>query len=135
MAKNAKQEAPQDAEATPEVVAVELCGKTFRARAPLEWSPGEADAAVAIAGRNMGILINASEDESEEQQRERGMLMMQPLFESGKYREFLALGLWEEGRAVNDENLAAHTTFFKEKVFPFSEINKGISVATAAFFG
>lgn len=129
MAKKAEQEVP------PEVVTTVLCGKTFRARSPLEWSPGEADAVVAIAGRNMGILMDVAEDESEEKQRERGMLMMQPLFESGKYREFLSLGLWEEGQAVNDESRAAHAAFFKESVFPFSEINKGISVATAAFFG
>lgn len=147
MAKTVKLNEPdvaikQQTEETEVAHTVTLGGRTFRPREPMEWTPAEADRAIELAGEQMeqSIAGNSDSGDSKEDQRKQGVRMIAPLMKGGAYREFLALGLWEEQESgapipVTEQTRAQHAEFFRTLSIPFKSVNEAIPVAYKAFFG
>lgn len=144
MAKTVKLVEPntQDANETQveEISTVTLGGRTFRPREPMEWTPAEADRAIELAGEQMERTAEGGAEGDEDAQRKQGVRMIAPLMKGGKYREFLALGLWEEAEEntsipANEQTRARHAEFFSTTPFSFKDVQSAITVAFKAFFG
>lgn len=132
------QQAPE--EQAEELRTATLGGRIFRAREPMEWTAAEADRAIELAGEQMERTTEGVDAEDEDAQRKQGIRMIAPLMKGGKYREFLALGLWEEGEGgapvpVNEQTRARHADFFATTSLSFKDIQSAITVAFKAFFG
>lgn len=123
-----------------EISTVTLGGRTFRPREPMEWTAAEADRAIELAGEQMERTAENGDAGDEDAQRKQGIRMIAPLMKGGRYREFLALGLWEEGEGgapalVNEQTRAQHADFFATAPFSFKDVQNAITVAFKAFFG